>query len=51
MEMDLDGDPTYEDITKMPYLEAATWELLRLAAAAPSTNRKALVDVNVLGHV
>ncbi len=49
--MNLDHDPSYDDLTKMPYLEATTWEVLRLAAAGPSTNRKALMDVVVLGHM
>ena len=51
MSINNDNDPSYDDIAKMPYLEATTWEVLRLAAAGPSTNRKALVDVEVLGHV
>lgn len=49
--MQLEDNPDYHDLAKMHYLEAVTWEVLRLAAAAPSTNRKALVDVTVLGHV
>lgn len=49
--MDLDRDPIYDDVVNMPYLEAVTWEVLRLSMAAPATNRKALTDVKVMGHM
>lgn len=51
VDMDLDRDPIYDDVVNMPYLEAVTWEVLRLSMAAPATNRKALTDVKVMGHM